>query len=473
VPHPGERSTRRVAIVGGGIAGLAAALRLRELDAALDVVLLEASDRLGGVLKTTARDGWLIEHAADNFITNVPWAVDLCRRIGFEIELVPTDARYRRAYVIHRGRLTPVPDGFALMAPARIWPVVTTPLLSLGGKLRLACELFQPPCRDDDESIESFVVRRLGRQAFERIVQPLVGGIYTGDPNKLSIVATLPRFREMERQHGSLIRAALRERAGRKSADKSASGARYSLFVAPRRGMASLVEAIAAKLPPNSIKLSSPVNSIARTTDGKWRAGGEHYDAVVVATPAKTTAELLRETDAKLANLLLHITSAGAVVVSLGYRQDQIAKPIDGFGYVVPAVEKRQVLAVSFASMKYPDRAPAGCLLARVFIGGALQPELAALADDELQQLAERELCEIIGARGEPLVVQVSRWQGAMPQYHVGHLNLVAQIEARTASLAGLELAGNAYRGVGVPQCIHSGEAAAERVVEMLRATPR
>jgi oxygen-dependent protoporphyrinogen oxidase len=228
--------------------------------------------------------------------------------------------------------------------------------------------------------------------------------------------------------------------------------------------MASLVEAIAAKLPPASIKFSSPVNSILRTTDGQWRIAGDDYDAVIVATPAHRAAQLLGEVDARLAEMLLHITSAGAVVVSLGYRLDQIAKPLDGFGYVVPAIEKRQVLAVSFSSIKYPDRAPAGCLLARVFIGGALQPELATLGDDELQQIAERELGEIIGARGDSLIAHVSRWQGAMPQYHVGHLNLVAQIEARTASLAGLELAGNAYRGVGVPQCIHSGETAAERI---------
>ena len=397
---PTDDKPRRVAIIGGGIAGLAAAHRLRELNTAGEVVLFEASDRLGGVLQTTERDGWLIEHAADNFITNVPWAVDLCRRIGFEQELLPTDDRFRKAFVIHRGRMTPVPDGFALMAPARVWPVLTTPLLSLAGKLRLACEVFQPIRRTkEDESLESFVVRRLGRETFERIVQPLIGGIYTADPKKLSLAATLPRFLEMEREQGGLIRGALKQNGSAKSSDRSASGARYSLFVAPRRGMASLVEAIAAKLPSNSIRLATPVASLAPTTNQQWTVNGELFDAAIIATPARQSAVLLREFDPTLANLLSDIPYAGAAVVSVGYRADQLARPLDGFGYVVPAIERRKVLAVSFASMKYPGRAPDGCVLLRVFIGGALQPELANLPDDELLAIAQQEVEEILGVR--------------------------------------------------------------------------
>lgn len=464
-----QPSSRRVAIIGGGVTGLAAAHRLRELDPSITPIVFEASDQLGGVLQTTQRDGWLIEHAADNFITNVPWAFSLCERLGLTEELLPTDERFRKAYVIHRGRMTPVPDGFALMAPARVWPVLTTPLLSLAGKLRLACEVFQPIRRtESDESLESFVVRRLGRETFDRIVQPLIGGIYTADPQKLSLAATLPRFLEMERQHGGLIRGALAQGRREKQSDRASSGARYSLFVAPQRGMASFVDALAAKLPPDAVRLSSPVLSFARNEAGRWSINGEMFDAVIVTTPAPRAAKLLRSVDVPLSELLAQIPYAGASVVCLGYRDDQFAQPLGGFGYVVPAIEGRHVLAVSFASMKYPGRAPAGCSLLRVFIGGALQPELANLPDDDLLAIAQRELAEVLGVRGEPLVAQIGRWQGAMPQYHVGHLDLVGKIEAHTAAHEGLELAGNAYRGVGVPQCIHSGETAAERTADYL-----
>jgi oxygen-dependent protoporphyrinogen oxidase len=460
---------RRVAVVGGGITGLAAAHRLRELDPLLDVRLYEASDRVGGVLRTTQRDGWLIEHSADNFITNVPYAFDLCERLGFAEQLLPTDERFRRAYVIHRGRLMPVPEGFALMAPARIWPVLTTPLLSLAGKLRLASEVLQPIRRTtDDESLESFVVRRLGRETFDRIVQPLIGGIYTADPQKLSLAATMPRFLEMERKHGGLIRGALKQSRQEQSVNRNSSGARYSLFVAPQQGMESFVNALAAKLPPETIELASPVASVARGIEGKWLVNSQPYDAVIVTTPAPLAAKLVAEVDQMLGDLLQQIPYAGASVVCLGYRQEQIARPLEGFGYVVPVIEKREVLAVSFASMKFAGRAPAGCVLLRAFIGGALQPELADRPDEELLATAERELCETLGVQGKPLITQICRWHKAMPQYHVGHLNLVGQIEARLASYPGLELAGNAYRGVGVPQCIHSGEAAAERIVKQL-----
>lgn len=437
--------------------------------------MLEASDRLGGVLKTTRGDGYLIEQAADNFITNIPWAVELCRRLGFDDQLLPTDDRYRTAYVLHRGRLVPVPDGFALLAPARVWPVIRTPLLSWRGKLRLACEMFQPAARNGgDESLESFAVRRLGRETYERIVQPLVGGIYTADPQKLSLAATLPRFLEMERKHGSLIRGALRQKRGQREGDRKSSGARYSLFVAPRDGMASLVEAIAQRLPAGSIQRNAPVEQVHADADGTWRIRckdrpAERFDAVIVTVPATGAASLLGEVDGQLANLLGQIPYAGASVVSVGYRREQIAHPLDGFGYVVPAIENRPVLAASFSSIKYAGRAPEGCVLIRVFIGGALQPELAQLPDDQLQRIATGELAQTLGARGEPQLSEIARWDGAMPQYHLGHLDLVGQIEARVAELAGLEIAGNAYRGVGVPQCIHSGEEAAGRLAAALR----
>ena len=465
---------KRVVVIGGGITGLAAAHRLVELDAALEVTLLEAGDRLGGVLSTSRRDGFLVEHSADNFITDPPWAVDLCRRVGLAEQLVPTSARERGAMVVHRGQLVRVPAGFTLMAPARLWPLVTTPILSPLGKLRLLAERFVPRRGGGDESLADFARRRLGRETFERIVQPLVGGIYTADPEKLSLRATLPRFLEMERRYGSLIRAARRrvpETGGDAATD--ARGARYSMFVAPRDGLTSLVDAIARRLPAESVRLNAAAQAVVHTANG-WEVAVQsgsappetiECEALIVGVGAPLAARLLGGVDAELAADLAGIEYAGTAIVSLAYRRDQIAHPLDGFGFVVPAVEKRRILAGSFASVKFPGRAPDDCVLVRVFLGGACQSELLQLPDDQLRQIAIDELHSLIGARELPLFCEIARWPHSMPQYHVGHLERVDAIQRRAGAWPNLALAGNAYHGVGIPNCIHSGEQAAERIV--------
>ena len=500
---PGDGRPRRVAILGGGISGLAAAHRLRELDPAAEITLFEASDRLGGVLQTDrSRDGWLIERSADMFTTREPWALDLCRRIGIADELIETDRRFRRAYVVRRGRLVPVPEGFTLMSPARVWPIIKTPLLSPLGKLRLAWEYFVAAKQDDaDESLESFVVRRFGREAFDRLVQPLIGGIYTADPAKLSVQATLPQFLELERKYGSLIRGMRSQGSGFRvqgSGDRGQeSGARYGLFVAPQGGMQRLVEAIAARLPPEVVRLSAIVERIvgpacragpesptdrsnagpgparqAGPTSSAWSvlvqgaSQPEPFDDLILATPGTVSSRLLRGVDHQLADLISRVSYAGCSVAILGIGRDQLAKPLNGFGFVVPAIEKRQIIAGSLASLKFPGRAPEGKLLLRVFVGGALQPDLVQLAEGEIRQIVLRELNELLGLSGEPEFFEVARWLGMMPQYHVGHLDLVRQIGDRAGAIPNFALAGNAYRGVGVPFCVRSGEQAAERVVK-------
>jgi oxygen-dependent protoporphyrinogen oxidase len=458
--------SRRIAIIGGGISGLAAAHRLKELEPAAEVVLFEASGRVGGVLQTLRRDGWLIERSADMFTTREPWALDLCRRVGIADELIETDARYRRAFVVRRGQLIPVPEGFTLMSPARVWPIVKTPILSPLGKLRMAWEYFTPAKRDDaDESLESFVVRRFGREAFDRLIQPLIGGIYTADPTKLSMAATLPQFVEMERRYGSLIRG-MRARG-----QESGSGARYGQFLAPRDGMQQLVDALASRLPKMCVRLNAPVERIESAADRGWRiafAGRpaeESFDEIIVAAPGAVSSRLLGTVDKELAALIDQIPYAGCCVAIIGVQRDKIAHRLDGFGFVVPAIEKRRIIAGSMASVKFPGRAPDGKVLLRVFVGGALQPEINNLADDEIRQLVLGELGELIGLRGETEFVEVARWLGMMPQYHVRHLELVRQIEERAATIPNFALAGNAYRGVGIPFCIRSGEQAAERVM--------
>ena len=336
---------KRVVVIGGGISGLAAAHRLVELQPSLDVVLLEGGTRLGGVIDTLRRDGFLIERSADSFITSVPWALELCRRIGFENQLRPPAPRQRNAMVVCRGRLERLPDGFLLMAPTRIWPVLATPILSALGKLRLVGEYFVARRRETgDESLASFARRRLGREAFERIVQPLVAGIYTADPEKLSVEATLPRFVEMERRYGGLIRGA---RRATQSADDagatSESGARYGLFVTPRGGLSSLIEAIAARLPSGSVRLGAAVERVSPAERGGWQVelaggGGETLDcdAVVVATPAPAAGRLVAGFAPELSGELQEIEYAGTSIVTLAYRRGQIAHALDGFGFVVP-----------------------------------------------------------------------------------------------------------------------------------------
>jgi oxygen-dependent protoporphyrinogen oxidase len=463
------RPLHRVAVIGGGISGLAAAHRLVEIDPTVDLKLFESSNELGGVLKTNGRDDYLIEQSADMFITRDPWALELCKRIGFDDQLIPTNKQHRKAFVVRRGRLVEIPSGFTLMSPSRIWPVLTTPLLSWSGKLRLAREYLKAAKKDDaDESLKSFVTRRFGRQAYERLIQPLIGGIYTADPEKLSMRATMRQFVEMEREHGSLIRG-MKRRQKTQLADSSATGARYDLFVTPRDGMSSFVQGVAAKLPPESIQLNSQVTSLAQTGEGSWQleVNGEpsSFDGVIVATRATHAAELLRPVKSILAEDIATIPYAGASVVVLGYRKDQFPRPPEGSGFVVPLIEQRQILAVSFSSNKFPGRAPDNRLLIRVFVGGACQPELAKLEDDQLFEMVQRELAELLGAQGQPEFKDVVRWLGAMPQYHVGHLDLVERIEQQTRELPHLELAGNAYRGVGIPFCVCSGEQAAERLL--------
>jgi protoporphyrinogen/coproporphyrinogen III oxidase len=490
---------RRVAVIGGGIAGLAAAHRLLELDPRCELTLFEAAARLGGVVSTVCEDGFQVEQSADNFITTVPWGVDLCKRLGLGDQLLGTNPAYRRTFVVRRGRLCRLPDGFLMMAPTQLWPLAVTPILSPLGKLRAAMEYFIPPRADEgDESMAHFVRRRLGRETFERLVEPLVSAVYAADLEKLSVLATLARFREMEHDFGSLIRAMRHYKASRPGS-AGESGARYSMFVTLRDGLSSLVAAIASRLPTGAVRLNTPVTHIERSSD-RWSVSTESqkkednlrisqsqdlksanlkspnlksqisdlrssFDAIILAAPSPVTARLLQPLDAALAADLASIEHSGTAVLSLGYDSQQIGHPLDGMGAVVPAVERSPILAVSFGSRKYPHRAPEGKTLLRVFVGGARRPEIAAMRDAELKPLVLEETSRLLRIRGEPCYCNIARWPGTMPQYHVGHKDLVARIERRVALLPNLALAGNAYHGVGLPDCIHGGELAAERIL--------
>jgi oxygen-dependent protoporphyrinogen oxidase len=453
-----------VIVIGGGLAGLAAAEALVERSRD-PVVVIEASGRPGGVIQSVRRPGWLVERAADCFLAVRPEAIDLVGRLGLADRLVPVEPAARRALILWEGRTVPVPRGFRLLAPGDLEAIRTTALLSAAGRERVLAEATVPP-RDraaGDESLESFAIRRLGREAFERLVQPLVAGIWTADPARLSMAAACPEFLQMEREHGSLTAG---ERA-RGAVGHQASGARYGQFVALADGMETLTSALWRRVSEAGVTWRH-ATAVAVTRDGPgYRvhtaagpAAGEAAAAVVVACPAPAAARLLGGLSPPIADELAAIEYAGSAVVCLGFDRSAVGHPLDAAGVVVPRVAGRGCLAISFASEKFPGRAPAGGVLLRVFIGGALDPESAALPDGQLVERAVTEAREILSTTAPPRLVEIARWQGAMPQYHVGHVERVARIRGHLADHPGLALAGAAYEGVGIPQVIASGRAA-------------
>jgi oxygen-dependent protoporphyrinogen oxidase len=461
----------KLVVVGGGVTGLAAGHRAvevaRERSIAIELTLLEARDRLGGSIETERSQGFLLEAGPDSFLSEKPWALALCRRLGVEDRLVRTDDRYRKTFVWHRGRLHPLPDGFQLLAPTRFAPFVTSSLFSWLGKLRMALDLVLPRGGGDDESLGSFVRRRLGHEALTRVAQPLVAGIYTADPDELSLQATMPRFLELERSERSVIRALWR--ASRRAPQAGTSGARWSLFVTLADGMEELISTLAARLPGGATILQQRVRAIER--DGaSWRVTTVdglrlRADAVIVASEAHVTGRVLRHVDPQLTELLGGIRYASAATVSLGFRRADVSHPLDGFGFVVPRGEGVSILACTFASVKYPGRAPDGSVLMRCFFGGVLDEQVLAEDDHTLVARARSELGTMLGITAEPVLARVWRHPASMPQYLVGHLARVDAIDRRTAMLPGLALAGGAYRGVGIADCVHSGEMAAERLL--------
>jgi oxygen-dependent protoporphyrinogen oxidase len=464
----------RIVVVGGGIAGLAAAHRVTELSCQhgrpVALTLLEANRRLGGSIATERLDGFVIEAGPDSFISEKPWALQLCERIGLTPRLVRTNDTHRRTFVVHGARLEPLPDGFLLLAPTQLWPLVRSRLFSWPGKLRMALDLLLPRGRQcGDESLGSFVTRRLGREALERVAQPLVGGIYTADPDSLSLAATMPRFLEMERQRRSIIWAMWAQQRRAPTASAGSSGARWSLFVSLDDGMQSLVDGLAQRLPEGAVRLNSAVQAARHDTCWRLtlRAGSTvDADALILATPAHLSARLAADFDPALAAELRGIPYASSATVTLAYRRDQIPNPLDGFGFVVPLIEARSIVACTYSSVKYPGRAPEGHVLLRAFVGGALQEALFEQTDAGMAESVRSELRDLLGIASEPLLTRIHRHPQAMPQYHVGHLDRMARIEARASGLPGLALAGNAYRGIGIPDCVHSGELAAEQVWE-------
>lgn len=464
----------RVVVIGGGIAGLSAAYTLAKQAIAdhrpLEISVLEAGGSWGGKITTSREGGFVIEGGPDTFLASKPWGAALCRELGLERRLMGTNPQEKRTYVLHRGRLELLPDGLTMMIPTRFGPMLRTGLLSWPQKARMGLDFFLPArALNGDESLGEFVSRRLGRAAYERLIEPLMSGIYAGDGDSLSLQATFPYLRELELKYGGLVKGALemRKRLGQKKTPGSRSA-----FLTPLTGLAEIVEALVERLELYGVSLC--LGTAARRVQALRPGYRVEFsdrppltaDGIILATPAYVSGALLRDVDPHLAGELEDIPYASTATVSLAYRAQDLPRPLDGYGYIIPRREGRRALACTWTSTKFPHRAPEGFALLRVFAGRAGQEQGLPQDEEALLDLAREELRLTLGIEAAPLLWRAYFWERAMPQYNLGHPQRLERIEAGLGRLPGLALAGNGYRGIGIPDCIHSGELAAERVLE-------
>ncbi len=502
---------KQVIIVGGGIAGLATAYYLQKqaTDAGIELeyTLIERDTEFGGKITTAHRDAFVIEGGPDSFITQKPWALQLARELGLSDQLLGTNDEQRKVYVLVDGRLVELPDGVMLVVPTKMMPFVTSPLISWPGKLRMGLDLVIPPRKDDsDESLADFIRRRLGQEALDKIAEPLMAGIHVADPERLSLQATFPRFIDIEQKHGSLIRGMLRRKMergkgkredGRGKREKGEKGKKeirekgntqyairavlspskgntQSLFMSLRGGLSELVEALTDHLETHGTLLAGRrVERVDFRPEAPFAYSVEldngstlQADAVVLATPAFVTANLVEDFNPELAAGLREIRYVSTATVSLGFRKSDFSHPLDGFGFVIPSSEGRKIAACTWTSTKFDHRTPDDHVLLRAFVGGAHDEHLVDLDDEAMIQMVREELADIMGVTAEPEIAVIFRWHKGNPQYDVGHLERVAKLEAMCES--GLLLAGSAYRGVGIPDCVHNGQRTAEAVFNYL-----
>lgn len=469
----------KVAIIGGGISGLSAAFYLgkeRAAGAPVEYTLFESAPRLGGSMYSERIDGCVVEAGPDSFLTEKPWAINLCQEIGLGDQLIGSNDALRKTYIVVKNRLIAMPDGLMFMVPTKLIPTALTSLFSLGTKIRMGLELLHAPRPvGHDETVEDMVKRHFGSEVVDRLADPLLSGVYGGDAASLSVRAVLPRFVEMEEKYGSLSRAMIAAHNKMLEARKKApQAAPKPLFTSLKDGMQQMVSAIEDRLDRASIRTGMTIESIARAGSDwqvKTSAGYERFDGVVLATPAKIAGKLIQGVAPELAADLAGIVYSSSVTITLGYTMEQLQGLPPGFGYLVPRSEGTRMLACTFVHNKFPHRAPEDRGIIRCFLGGIRDEKVLELGDDEIRETCIRELRKVLklDALADPKFIRIYRWKGAMAQYTPGHLERVKRIDLAVKSIPGLAIAGNAFKGIGVPDCVRSGQEAALSLANLAR----
>lgn len=477
------KEQKRAIVIGGGITGLAAGYRLKneaeKRGIPLTVTILEASSRVGGVIRTEHRDGFIIEHGPDAFISTKPWAKALCEELSIDDKFIGTNSQMRRSFVIQNSKLHPVPEGFYMMAPGSFFPFIKSPIFSWHGKLRILGDLFiSPRSNIDDESVADFVRRRLGTEAFERMAQPMIGGIYTSDAENLSLKATFPRFLEMEREYGSIIKALIAQKRKASQTSRATSGPRYSLFLSFTKGMQILVDTLSDQL-NGCIRLNSKVHTIQQNqAECTWKVLLDNdddnkesleTDLLCIALPAPRTSQILANIST-IAEKLNAIPYTSSATVNMAFRREDISHPLNGMGFVVPIKEQLNLIGCSFSSVKFENRAPENQVLLRAFVAKNLSEcnNPVNSSQTDIASLALNDVSRILGIKEKPIFSIVSQHSQAMAQYQVGHQKIVSDINKLTRDLKGIVFAGNAYNGIGIPDCIHSGDQAALTLLDSI-----
>jgi protoporphyrinogen/coproporphyrinogen III oxidase len=462
---------KHIAIIGAGITGLAAAYNIekqRRQGAEVQYTLIESASRVGGVLVSDRVEGCLVEAGADSFLTEKPWAAALCRELGLGDQIIGSNDAQRKTFILVKNRLVEMPDGLMFMVPTKLVPTVLSPLFTWGTKIRMGLELLHPPkTATEDESIASLVERHFGPELVDRLADPLLSGIYGADCSNLSARAALPRFVEMEAKYGSLCKAML---ASRKKMAAMMSGKNAPpLFSSMKNGMMQMVDAVAAQLDAKSVRTGVQVDRVAPNGDGSWSVTGsgfnERFDAVILSTPAHMQGKLLEGAHAQLAGELSGVSYSSSITLTLVYNKSDMNRRDIGFGFLVPRSEGRRMKACTFVHNKFPHRAPDDKAIVRTFLGGLRDEAVLSLGDDEVMSIVKRELREIVGIKAEPIGYRLYRWRRSMAQPSVGHLEKLARIDSYLKELPGLALSGNAFRGIGVPDCVRSGTEAANALM--------
>ncbi len=461
------RKNLKIAIIGGGISALACAVNLKEKG--LDFTIFEKEDAVGGKLCTETIDGFTIEGGPDSYLPEKHWSVQLIKKVALAPEMLCSNDEFKGTFIHSGGRLHPLPEGVMLMVPTMIMPLAKSSLISWPGKMRMGMELFVPSRKDrQDESLADFVTRRLGRECLEKIAEPLVAGIHTSNPDNMSVLAIFPRFIDMERKSGSLIKGMID--AMRRMPPPDPAAPKMTYFMSLKEGMQGLARGCASYIGAERIKTGMAVASVVKKENGYRLTFGDgataDFDAVVLATPAYITKDIVKPVDEQLPGMLSAIAWSSSSTLSLAFRKNDLRRSLPGFGFIVPRIENRRINACTWSSIKWSHRAPEDTLLIRCFVGGGHHEELVSRSDDELLSIVREELRDIVGIAAAPVFSKVYRWFQGMPKYTVGHLERIAAIDERLKAHRGLYLIGCSYRGIGIGDCAKSGFDAAAAIEE-------